>query len=228
MSSAPPVTTSFRVLWTGTNDTLALDRLVSLVDGLDSSTLGLPTALHAGGDRIVGLSVRPCDAIEALGYPVEVQPSVVTMPAQSTANERLLIGSADAVILTDGGLHVDDATASQKLEDILDSLIARGRRPSTTPVFIDRPDSSNRSRAFWMKEGARWGCGLHVVDSPESSPTVVFDSCWNVLRDAAVRTEIMPDVAPMPPLESALIHRLHPATPSWFQRLWNWLTRTGS
>ena len=129
MSEASTLDASFRVLWTGTHDTSALDRLVTLVDELDPSTLGRPMALHAGGDRIVSLSVRPQDAHSLLGHSAEVRPSVVTMPAQSAANERLLIGSADAVILTDGGPLVDDAAAARKLDAILEALTARRRRP---------------------------------------------------------------------------------------------------
>ena len=214
---------SFRVVWTGTHDISALDRLVSLVDGLDPSTLGLPMALHAGGDRIVSLSVRPADARDTLGYSAEVRPSVVTMPVQSTANERLLMGSADAVILTDGGRFMDDAAAAQKLDDILESLTARGRRSGSVPVLIDLPGSASRSRAFWLKSGAKWGSGLHVIESPESSSKEVFQACWEAICACAraAAPEKREELVAVPAAE--LSHFAPEPRPlSLFRRAWHW------
>ncbi len=223
MSEASTLDASFRVLWTGTHDTSALDRLVTLVDELDPSTLGRPMALHAGGDRIVSLSVRPQDAHSLLGHSAEVRPSVVTMPAQSAANERLLIGSADAVILTDGGPLVDDAAAARKLDAILEALTARRRRPDSMPVLIDLPNGSTRTRAFWLQAGASWGDGLQVIESQGSSSAAVFQACWKAIC-AAAQPPFIGHAVPVPPLLQADIDRLISCAPrSLFRRAWDWL-----
>lgn len=172
---------SFRVFWTGTDDHCALQRLVSLVDVLDPKIIGKPMALHAGGDRIVSLSVQPTEANTELGFPVTILPSVVTMPSQSSANERLLMGSAAAVILTDSGTEVNDMKAAEKLEEIMDSLVAHGHRAGVVPIFVDLLPKATRAEGFWMHKGSRWGDGIHIVKSEVGTPGNVFRSCCAVL-----------------------------------------------